>query len=70
MEEKCLFCKIAAGEEKSERVWEDGEFVAIKNKFPAAPVHLLVMPKDHASKAGHFIGSTPEDFWSKIMGAV
>ena len=67
---ECLFCKIVAGEEKSEGVWEDGEFVAIKNKFPAAPVHLLVMPKDHISKAGHFIGSTPEDFWSKIMGAV
>ena len=67
---QCLFCKIAAGEEKSERVWEDGEFVAIKNKFPLAPVHLLVMPKDHVSKEGHFIGSTAADFWSKMMGAV
>ena len=66
----CLFCKIAAGEEKSETVWEDGEFVAIKNKFPAAAVHLLVMPKDHVSKEGHFIGSTATDFWSRIMGAV
>ncbi|MFZ2202189.1 MAG: HIT domain-containing protein [Microgenomates group bacterium] len=66
----CLFCKIAAREEVGEIVWEDGEFVAIKNKFSMAPVHLLVMPKDHVSKAGHFIGSTAADFWSKMMAAV
>jgi len=67
---QCLFCKIAAGEVEGKPVWEDPDFVAIKNKFPVAPVHLLVMPKDHVSKEGHFIGSTPVDFWSKIMGAV
>lgn len=70
MEESCLFCKIANGEEPSQKVWENEEFVAIWNKFPVAPVHLLVMPKAHVSKAGHFIGSTAADFWSKIMAAV
>ena len=70
IEPECLFCKIAAGEEKGEVVWENDEFVAIKNKYSLAAVHLLVMPKDHVSKAGHFIGSTAADFWSKIMGAV
>ena len=48
----CLFCKIVGpGGGGGEVVWEDEEFVAIKNKFPLAPVHLLVMPKDHVSKA-------------------
>lgn len=66
----CLFCKIAAGEEPSERVWENEEFVAIKNKYPVAAVHLLVMPKRHVSKQGHFLGSTEKGFWGRIMAAV
>jgi histidine triad (HIT) family protein len=66
----CLFCRIGSGEEPSERVWENEEFVAIKNKFPAAKVHLLVMPKEHIGKAGHFSGSTMAGFWDRIMAAV
>ncbi len=44
-DQSCLFCKIVAGEESAEKVWENEEFIAIKNKFPMAPTHLLVMPK-------------------------
>ena len=66
----CLFCKIVAGEESAVKMWENGEFLAFKNKYPDAPVHLLVIPKDHVSKAGHFSGSTENEFWSKIMAAV
>lgn len=65
-----MFCKIAFGEEASDKVWENGEFIAIKNKYPIAPVHLLVMPKEHVSKAGQFSGSTEKGFWDKIMAAV
>ena len=70
--EKCLFCDIAAGEEPSEKVWEDGDFVAIKNKYPVAPVHILVIPKKHVSKVElvEDSGSTSADFWGKMMGAV
>jgi histidine triad (HIT) family protein len=53
--EDCLFCRIAAHQESSEVVLEDGEIIVIKNKFPHAPTHLLVMPKKHISKAvAHF----------------
>src|SRR3990167_5926266 len=69
-DQKCLFCKIAADEEPSVRVWENEEFLAIKNKYPTAPVHLLVMPKVHVSKKDLTAGSTPERFWCKIMLAV
>lgn len=65
----CLFCKIAAHEEPAEIVWENEEFVAIKNKYPVAKIHLLVMPKAHVGKAGHFTGSTETGFWDKIMTA-
>ncbi len=69
-DKECLFCKIASGEEVSEKVWENEEFIAVKNKYPVAAIHLLVMPKGHVSKKGHFLGSTEKEFWSKIMAAV
>jgi len=66
----CLFCEITAGREVSSKVWENDEFVCIKNKYPVAPVHLLVMPKVHVSKADLVSEVTSEGFWDKIMGAV
>ena len=66
----CLFCKIAVREEPGEIVWENAEFVAIKNKYPMAPVHLLLMPKQHVSKNGHLGGMTETGFWDKIMASV
>ena len=43
----CLFCKIAAGEIPSKRVHEDDELVAFEDTKPAAPLHILVIPKRH-----------------------
>ena len=43
----CLFCKIAAGEMESEIVYEDDKVVAFKDIAPAAPVHILIIPKEH-----------------------
>jgi histidine triad (HIT) family protein len=42
---KTLFEKIIAGELPSEKVYEDERIVAIKDKYPKAPVHLLIIPK-------------------------
>lgn len=69
-DKNCLFCKIASGEEVGDKVWENEEFIAIKNKYPIAPVHLLVMPKKHVSKKELVCEVTDDDFWSKIMAAV
>ena len=43
----CLFCKIAAKQIPSSVVYEDDELMAFKDIHPAAPVHLLVIPKIH-----------------------
>jgi len=49
----CLFCKIAAGEIPSAKVYEDDEVLAFKDIAPKAPVHVLIIPKKHlASLAG------------------
>ena len=45
----CLFCKIAAGEIPSTKVYEDGEVLAFRDIAPQAPTHVLVIPKKHIS---------------------
>ncbi|OGN27985.1 MAG: hypothetical protein A2941_03085 [Candidatus Yanofskybacteria bacterium RIFCSPLOWO2_01_FULL_49_17] len=42
-----VFCKIIKGELKSEIVLENEEFIVIKDIKPNAPVHLLIIPKQH-----------------------
>lgn len=43
----CIFCKIANKEIPSSIVYEDNEIVAFNDVAPQAPVHILVIPKDH-----------------------
>ena len=43
----CVFCRIVAGEIPSERVHEDDQVIAFKDLHPQAPVHLLVVPREH-----------------------
>ena len=43
----CLFCKIAAGEIPSTKVYEDEKILAFRDIAPMAPTHILVIPKAH-----------------------
>ncbi|OHC12428.1 MAG: histidine triad nucleotide-binding protein [Pseudomonadales bacterium GWC1_66_9] len=43
----CLFCKIAAGEIPARKLYEDDQVVAFHDIGPQAPVHFLVIPKQH-----------------------
>lgn len=54
----CLFCKIAAGEIPSTKVYEDDEALAFRDIAPQAPVHVLVIPKKHI---GGFSDAANED---------
>lgn len=47
----CLFCKIAAGEIPSTKVYEDETVLAFRDINPQAPVHILVIPKQHIASA-------------------
>lgn len=49
--EDCLFCKIAAGEIPSNKLYEDDTLLAFYDIDPQAPVHFLVIPKQHISSA-------------------
>ena len=45
--ENCIFCKIAAGEIPSTKVYEDERVLAFRDIDPQAPVHVLLIPKKH-----------------------
>ena len=45
--EDCLFCKIIKGEIPSKKVYEDEDVLAFYDINPAAPIHILVIPKKH-----------------------
>lgn len=47
LRDDCIFCKIAKGEIPATKVYEDDDCVIIKDLNPQAPVHLLLIPKDH-----------------------
>lgn len=46
----CLFCKIIRGEIPSSKVYEDETVYAFKDIAPIAPVHILIIPKQHIAK--------------------
>ena len=47
MTDNCLFCKIANKQIPAELVYEDDQVMAFKDISPQAPVHQLVIPKQH-----------------------
>lgn len=54
----CLFCKIAAGEIPSNKVYEDEDILAFRDIAPKAKTHILIIPKRHIACLGE---ATPKD---------
>lgn len=52
MAEDCIFCKIAAGEIPSTKVYEDDQVLAFEDLNPMMPVHTLIVPKEHHANIG------------------
>ncbi len=53
----CLFCKIVAGQIPSRKAYEDDDLLAFHDIAPWAPVHILVIPKQHIES---LYDTTPE----------
>lgn len=47
----CIFCKIINGEIPCKKIYEDEKVLAFYDINPEAPVHFLVIPKNHISSA-------------------
>jgi len=49
-EQGCAFCRISRHEAPAEYVYEDQTVFVIKDRFPKAPIHLLVIPRKHIAR--------------------
>ena len=65
MQENCIFCKIIKGEIPSSKIYEDEEILAFKDINPAAPIHILVIPKKHITSLAHM-----QDGDEKLVGKI
>ncbi|MBM3377272.1 MAG: histidine triad nucleotide-binding protein [Betaproteobacteria bacterium] len=59
----CLFCRIVVGEIPAAKVYEDDELLAFKDIHPKAPLHLLIIPKEHIESMAAL-----EDRHAPLMG--
>jgi histidine triad (HIT) family protein len=53
----CIFCKIVAGEIPSKKIYEDEKIIVINDLNPGAPVHVLIIPKEHTE---NILTASPE----------
>jgi len=65
----CLFCKIAAGEIPTERIYENDHVLVFPDISPVAPVHVLIIPKEHHATTIDMANDAPE-LYGEMMKAV
>ncbi|MDD5190612.1 MAG: histidine triad nucleotide-binding protein [Dehalococcoidales bacterium] len=53
----CVFCKVISGQLNSDIVFKDDKVVAIKDINPLAPVHLLIIPRQHIASLQDIAGA-------------
>ena len=67
--ENCIFCKIINGEIPTNKVYEDEEILAFYDINPAAPIHILVIPKKHIDCIAH-LNKEDEALIGKIYSVI
>lgn len=65
--ESCPFCAIVQKQLSAEIVYEDEDVVAFRDIRPQAPVHVLIVPKEHVGSADDVQDPV---LWSRLMSAV
>ena len=65
----CLFCQISRGETSTEFLFENDTLVVFKDINPAAPVHLLIVPKKHVRSINDLTESDRPILSEMIMAA-
>ena len=65
----CLFCKIAAGDIPSTKIYEDEYVYAFADIDPKAPFHAIIIPREHIASADE-IGPANSHLIAKVFEAV
>ena len=65
----CIFCKIAKKELPADIVCEDNKFIAFKDIHPKAPIHILIIPKEHIISVEHITSEDKELIGELILVA-
>ena len=65
----CIFCEIAKKKILAEIVCEDEKIVIFKDIKPSAPVHYLIVPKEHIQSIAHLEGNHRDILSALIYGA-
>jgi len=65
----CLFCRIADGKTDGEKILENEEFLAIRDIFPKAPIHILVIPRRHIEWLND-IGDVEDGFCRSMLAFI
>jgi histidine triad (HIT) family protein len=62
----CIFCSIAAHEVPATFVREDDQVLAVRDVNPQAPVHVLVMPRDHIESVAE-LTPAQDGLWGRML---
>jgi histidine triad (HIT) family protein len=62
----CVFCKIAAGQIPSKKAYEDEQLLAFHDIHPWAPVHVLIIPKQHIATLAD-VGPEHQELMGRIL---
>jgi histidine triad (HIT) family protein len=63
----CIFCKIVAGQIPSKKAFEDPELLVFHDINPWAPVHVLVIPKQHVASL-YDVGPQHDALLGRMLG--
>jgi histidine triad (HIT) family protein len=63
--DQCVFCRIVRGEVPSRKVYEDDLVLAFHDIHPVAPVHFMIIPKEHVESMAHL-----EAHHQAVMGKI
>ena len=65
----CLFCGIVAGDIPADVVWTDARTVAFRDINPQAPIHVLIVPKEHIVNAAVVTAVDADDVAALLVAA-
>ncbi len=65
----CLFCQIVAGQAPADVIYQDEHVVAFRDAHPQAPVHVLVVPRQHVSSLAD-VGEEQYPLLGAIVAAI